>query len=248
MVIRHYFKRIFTQPINLLVLLALPVGILILNLSILNAVPPPDTPSIFENPASIDAGFVSMIIIIMFAFFGASVVYDYLFEDIRGERRWRLLAAPQTVGKYVFANVLGSTVFSLVSSVLIYGVGILMYDAYVPNLWVVAGTIFLFTVFAQLLGMFLLLVCPKKGTAEAALQGIVWSLTILTGNMFGGLNLGRVGNFIFQRATPNALAMDTFIRYITDDMVLVRNNMLALGGYIVVMAIVVAIVARRRPF
>jgi len=242
--IKHYFKRIFTMPINLLIFILLPVGISLVNNMIM--VIEPVIQEDVGNLAGITATIISVVIIVMFAFFGSALVYDLLFDDFKSPRRWRLLAAPTSLGKYVMANIIICTVFSLITSALIFVANVFIFDAFVPNLLVMGAALFLFTVFAQLLGMFIFLIAPKKGVAEAIVQGIVWSTSLLAGNMMGGINLGRFGNFIFQRATPNAIAMQAMFDNIFGDTRAAMTQIGYLGIYVVVMAIVVAITARRR--
>jgi len=251
--IKHYFKRVFTQPINILIFVLLPVGIVIVNNAIM--VINPEIEAEVLNIAGMQTTFISSIIMVMFAFFGSAVAYDLLYDDLRSPHRWRLLAAPVSVSKYVFANIVVCMVFSLITSALIFVASVIIFNAYIPNLLVFGLIIFLFTLFAQLLGMIMFLLIPKKGTAEAIMQGIVWSTSILGGNMFGMIDLGRVGNFIFQRATPNILALNALTVNIFGDFGSVifdrgslASNIAFLGVYVVVAAIVLVIVARRRSF
>ena len=246
--IKHYFKRIAFHPINLLVFILLPVGISVINNSVLLNV-------------IIDAGvegFVDMgeqyaivtaIIMIMFAFFGLSLIYDLLYDDFKSARRWRLLVAPKSLGTFIYSNAVASTIVSLISSALIFVANVLIYGANVPNLWALAVVIFVFTLFVQLTGMLIFLLIPKKGTAEAATHAIVWSTTILMGNMFGSINLGAALNFVFQRATPNALATNALFNLIVENNISQAMTYTGfIGIYVVVMAVIVTLIARRRPF
>lgn len=246
--IKHYFKRIALHPINLLVFLLLPVGVSIINNSVLQVVIDDAGAAGFVNMAE-QYAIVTAVIMVMFAFFGLSLIYDLLYDDFKSARRWRLLAAPKSMSKFIYSNAVASTVVSLVSSVLIFVANVLIYDAYVPTLWALAVVVFVFTIFVQILGMLLFLLIPKKGSAEAATHAIVWSTTILAGNMFGNINMGAALNFVFQRATPNALATNALFNIIIENNINQAMTYVGfIGIYIVAAAIVVAIVARRRPF
>jgi len=244
--IRHYFKRIATHPLNLLIFVLLPVGVAIINNSVIQVFIE-DAGGMIN--ARVQATLISAIIIIMFAFFGLSLIYDLLYDDFKSPRRWRLLAAPTSLSKYIYANGISSTIVSLVSSALIMLSSVIIYDAYLPNMWAFGAVVFVFTIFVQIMGMLIFLLVPKKGTAEAVTHAIVWSTTILSGNMFAAINMGAVLNFIFQRATPNALAMRALFYIIENNNIRGAMNYVGfIGIYVVVAAIVVAIVARRRSF
>ncbi|MCL2361443.1 MAG: ABC transporter permease [Defluviitaleaceae bacterium] len=246
--IRHYFKRIATHPLNLLVFILLPVAISVINNEVLNVVID-DAGAGGIIDMSVQYAIVSAIIMVMFAFFGLSLIYDLLYDDFKSARRWRLLASPASLGKFIASNAVASTVVSLVSSALIFLANAIIYDAYVPNLWAFGLIIFVFTIFVQIMGMLLFLLIPKKGTAEAATHAIVWSTTILAGNMFGTINLGTALNFVFQRATPNALATNAIFNLIIENDIsqaMIYTGFI--GIYVIAAAVIVAIVARRRPF
>jgi len=231
------------------------VGIVIVNnaIMVINI----NAPDEIANITSMQTTFITGLIMIMFAFFGAGIAYDLLFEDFKTPQRWRMLATPVSLSKFVFSNMAVSMFFSLITSALIFLSSVIIFDTYIPNMWLFAATMFIFTLFAQLLGMLLFLLVPKKGTAEAILQGIVWGTHLLSGDMFGTINLGSVGNFIFQRAAPNAIAMNIMVDNIFGDLVggiITRNtggvamNLGLLGLYVLVAAIAVVVVARRRSF
>jgi len=198
---------------------------------------------------SVQYAAVSSVVMIMFAFFGLSLIYDLLYDDFKDARRWRLLAAPKSMSAFIYSNAVASTVVSLISSALIFAANVIIYGAYVPSIWALTIIVFVFTIFVQIMGMLLFLLIPKKGTAEAATHAIVWSTSILAGNMFGAINLGSALNFIFQRATPNALAVNALFNIIIEnDTSQAMIYVGFIGIYVVAAAIVVAIVARRRPF
>jgi len=246
--IKHYFRRIATHPINLLVFVLLPVGVSIINNSVLQVVID-DAGATGLVDMRIQYAIVSSVVMIMFAFFGLSLIYDLMYDDFKSARRWRLFAAPQSLSKFIYSNALASTVVSLISSALIFLANVLIYDAYIPNIGALIAIVFVFTIFVQILGMLLFLLIPKKGNAEAATHAIVWSTTILSGNMFGMINLGTVGNFIFQRATPNALAINALINIIIENNISQAMKYVGfIGLYAIAAAIIVAIIARRRPF
>jgi len=249
--IKHYFRRIFTNRINLLVLMLMPVGILVLNNLALQMVDGEELLGVV-NDFSMDATALGIIITVMFAFFNTSLAYDFPFDDFKGPRRWRLLAAPVSLGKYIASNAVVSIVFSMLSSTLLMAVSVIAFNAYVPSLphiGLVFAVIFVFTIFAQVFGLLLFLIFPKKSQAEAAVMGIVFGLFILAGQFIIAVpSLGTVGNFIFQRAMPNALAVNALFNLVVGDIDTTLKYLGFIGIYTVVTAIVVAIVSRRRPF
>jgi len=204
--LKHYFKRIFTHPLNLLILIGLPIGILIINILVMQAFQADIGVEIegYDIPATV----LMVVITIMFAFFNMSLAYDFPFDDFRTARRWRLLAAPVSLTQYLLSNAFVGFVFSMLTSAILVAVGVLFFNAYLPNVFVLAAVVFVFSIFSQLVGILLYLLCPKKANAEALVFAIVFGLFILSGQFMFPVDLGSVGNFIFGRSTPNALAVN----------------------------------------
>jgi len=191
-----------------------------------------------------------IVITMVFQFFGSSLVIDFLYKDLRGDMRWRLFAAPVSVNTHVFAGLLASMIFLVFSSVLLLGFGVVFYDAYLFNRFILAATLLVTSFYAQLFGMLLFLIVPKKAAAELFIMASAFAMAIGGGLMIGELNLGRVGNFIFQHVTPLALAIRAVQNsgFFVDNMPASIFNFTALVAMTAGLAVVVFLLGRRRRF
>jgi len=261
MIIRHYFKRILTEPIGLLIYIGLPMLLVVLN-AVLN-IGIMDTPDDqLLNGYSMIATGIMTIIMVMFQFMGGALVVDYYYRDFKSDQRWRLLASPAPLGRFIFASTLACVTFSVISGGLIIAVSALFLDAYLHNPFILFATLVLMAIFAQLLGILVSLIGFKKGTSEAITTLFSFAMVIPAGHMFMiNFGLGRVGEFIFSRATPYALAINAILYsgslggdlfgnegFIGADIGMALLNLGLLAATTLVLGIIVAIVARRRSF
>ena len=210
MIILHYFKRILTEPIGILIYIGLPMVLVILNV-VLNVgiMETPDAQVI--NGYSMIATGIMTIIMVMFQFMGGALIVDYYYRDFKTDQRWRLLASPMPLSRFLFASMLACVTFSILSGGLIIAVSAIFLDAYLHNPFILIAVLVVMALFAQVFGILVSLLGLKKSTAEAITTLFSFAMVIPAGHMFVNFRMGEVGDFIFGRATPYAQAVNAIL-------------------------------------
>ncbi|MCL1878317.1 MAG: hypothetical protein FWF80_05630, partial [Defluviitaleaceae bacterium] len=126
----HYLKRSVFDPIGLLIFIFMPVALVFLNVEI-NVIDLEDV--VRQNVATN----VVMSIMLMFQVMAGSYICEYVCHDLRSETRWRLLAAPVSLNKYLFSAMAASLLFSLITGALVLVLGYFVYDIYMGNIGIV---------------------------------------------------------------------------------------------------------------
>jgi len=248
----------------LLVYILLPTGLLALNMIVNNA-NVEGTEHIY-NGFDMIASVVVMNLLVMFQIFSSSTIIDYLHSDINGERRWRLLAAPATLGSYIFAATVAAILFSMISGAILLLVGYFVFNAYMFNLLIVIGIMFILSLMAQIFGMFLFMFFKKKSTTEAIILVSGFAMTIAAGGFLGEINFGvQVVTTFFQEYTPFALGFRAILHtgnfpvsenffsgfynfgMSQNNLTYALRNLCILTAITAVMGVIVAVIARRRP-
>ena len=262
MIIKHYLRRLLTEPIGLAINVAFPVVIVVLNTVINVDILDAADQSLIVNGYSVMATVLATIIMVMFQFMYGTHIVDLLFRDFRSATRWRLLAAPKSINKYIFSAMLACVFFSILAGVLIMAVAAIFLDAHLHNPFILIGVITITSIFSQIFGMLVFLLVRKKGTAEAICVLFSFAMVVPAGHFLITFNMGRVVDFIFGYLTPYALAMrailssgimgNTVNENFTGNFAYGRDmstallNMGALAATTAALAIITAIVARRR--
>jgi len=253
MIFKHYLIRICKEPIGLVCLILLPVAIASL-FSFINNTAIEGYRHIV-NGFNMSATFQTMSMMVMFQFFCAGIVVDFMYTDLRSDMRWRLLASPQPLRKFIFANIYASIIFSIFSGLIIIVVGMLAFNVYLSTIWVTLTTLVVLAVSLTLLGTLLFLLIPNKRTAEAITFVLAFGQTL-------PLNFLPLENnairFIFERCTPFAFAFNAIlysgdtrtwlINPIYMDMGRSMMNLGFLVAFGVIIGIAVLIVSRKRSF
>ena len=199
----HYLYRTIKHPVNLAVYLLLPAVIIALNVMIFDG--QMEGTDHIVNGFNLAATAPVIQIMVMFQLFGTSLVYDHLYADFRSDRRWRLLAAPKSLGSYLRANLCAAVIVSMVSGTVLMLAGRFIFNAYLFNVPVLFATMFALTALAMGVGLIIFLVTEKKSAAEGLAHAFVWPQFI---PIMMGLAAEGPMHFIFQRATPAALGMN----------------------------------------
>ncbi|MCL2357870.1 MAG: ABC transporter permease [Defluviitaleaceae bacterium] len=248
----HYLRRTSLDPIGLLIFILMPVVLVFLNVEI--------------NVANIDFGghviatVVVLQIMMMFQLMAGSYICEYVCLDLQGETRWRLLAAPVALNKYLFGALAASLLFTLVSGGIILLIGAVVYDIYVGNIGFVVAAMVLTALFGQFLGVILSVLIKKSGTAVAAHIGISWAIFILSG-FFGRVRLPVIGDLLSTHGMPYSAALRAVLQsgvgqFVFDDYGMLLSatadttsaltGLAALAGFAAVTGIVAWLLGRRR--
>ncbi|MCL2404612.1 MAG: ABC transporter permease [Defluviitaleaceae bacterium] len=264
MITKHYFKRLLVEPIGLAINVFFPVLLVFINVTVnVNAMEGGDT--LFSG-YSVTATSIATLIMVMFQFMYGTHMVDLFFRDFKNSRRWRLLAAPASLSKYLFSIMMASVFFSVLTGVLIMAVAAIALNAHVHNPFVLLTVIVIIAVFSQVFGMLVSLLIRKKGVAEAVCVLFSFFMIVPSGDFLVTININiHALNVFFNYMTPYAQAMraimasgimgnsvsDNFggaLQYMGRDMSTALLNMGTLTATTILLAIIVVIVSRRRSF
>jgi len=239
LIFRHYFFRMIREPIALLIFILLPLSLVFMNNMINFALV--DVADDIVNGYSMSATFVAVAIALLFQFIGGSLVMDAFYTELRASLRWRLLAAPVSMNKYMMANLLACIIYSVLMGVLVFAISAIFFNAYLHNPLVVLGVLVTTSTFSQLLGMLLFFLCKRKNAAEAIIG--VFAGTMGVGMGFLGINFGRAADFIFNNITPLAVSLRavTFSGFANADMNADMNIVITNWGILIALTVVLAV-------
>jgi len=262
-IIKHYFKRLLIEPIGLAINVFFPVVMVFIQITVsVNAMSDGD---MLIDGYSLTATSIAVIIMVMFQFMYGTHMVDLVFNDFKSSRRWRLLVAPVSLSKYIFSILVAAASFSVLTGVLIMGVAAIFLNAHLHNVAILLTVIIIMSIFAQVFGMLMSLLIPKKGVAEAVCVLFSFFMLIPSGDFLISINVGGVVGTFFEYMTPYAMAMRAILasgimantvsaNFAMDlaefgrDMSTALINTGALAATTLVLAIIVVIVSRRRSF
>ncbi|MCL1883251.1 MAG: hypothetical protein FWF81_05800 [Defluviitaleaceae bacterium] len=248
-ILKHYIKRAFLDPIGVLVFVLMPI-IFITVMYLLNM----DIEGYYHivngyNTVSTGNVIANMLV---FQFMGGTYIIDYVYLDFKSDRRWRLLSA-QSLNKYLLYALAACVMFSMVSSLIVLGVGYFFLNAYVGNIIMILAVVLCVALFGQLLGIFLSLFVKKKSTCEGILMASVWIMFILSGFMFG-IEIPVFGGFMQDYGTPAAVAIHAIFQsglpalgVSEPDMNRAYLSLAILVGFTAAIAVAVFVAGRRKP-
>lgn len=254
----HYLKRAATEPLTLVIFLLLPVAVITFQVIIMDSV----TEGYYHIVQGYDVQSTGFIIIIMLLFQIMCGTYtsDFVFWDFKSDRRWRLLATPISLNKYLFSAVAAGMLATLVSGFIILAVGYFAFNMYLGNIGMILAVMLVIALFSHLLGLFLSLFCKKRGTVDALIQLIAWGMIILSGYFLISIDLPLVGDFFSTYGTPYVAAISAIFESMSvyepeiGEAIIIRGDMSQaflyfgiLAGMTAVMAVATIIAVRRRP-
>ena len=241
-------RRTTREPIGFLIFILLPTVLLILNNTINAALVDP-TENIV-NGYNMSATTVGLVMMVLFMSIGGTIIMDYFYNDLCGAMRWRVAAAPISIGAYVFAMLLASVIYAMMMGFLIMTISYVFFNAYLHNVWVLLAVMLVLAILWQMVGMILAMLCTKRRIAEAIVGTIVVLMTFVGDLATNIFNVGRVGVFIWGYATPFAMAIRAvqYSGFVENDMNVALFNLGMLVAITVVLAIAVFALGRRRLF
>lgn len=255
LIFKHYLRRALKEPIGFAVGTGLPT-VLILIISFVMMKQVPDEDMYMWNGYNVIATPIAVLFMTGFQFFGGNVLLDYIYEDFRGDRRWRMLSMPVKTMDYVVGILMASCFFGMIQGGLIIGVSTMVLDVYWGNPFILVGTLFACSALAQLLYMLLFLLIPKKGTIEIITQ-VVIQVMIFSSGLISTFEVDlEQGNTVVKEAafeqygTPISLARNAILDsgFIGGNM---DNALLSLGllyGVLAIFIIAVVVCGKRKGF
>jgi len=190
----HYFKRAFADIVGMSLLLIIPLGIIILNTFLGDG--------LTYDGYNIAASGVAPAMMLSFQFFNCAIMLTFLYEDFRGERRWRLKAAPCTLRSFLAPAIVANWIISALFGVVLIAITGLFFNAFWGNLLIVAVVLGLVSLMSIFIAMLLFLFVRKFSTANGLVYIISFGLMLLSGILFIPLGDGVIGTFLTNYGTP----------------------------------------------
>jgi len=146
----------------------------------------------------------AMLMLCIFQLFSPLQHY-YLFSDFQSSMRFRLYSAPISKAKFILSMGFAGWMYSVFIGLFFILTTSILFRVQWGNILVVSLALFLLSVFAQLISVFLFFILPTRGAAEAGVQFVGWGTMILSS---GIVNIGNnaVTDFFQMYGTPISLA------------------------------------------
>jgi len=257
MILKTYIIRTLKDPLNLIMLILFPIAMISVMTFAANAN--------VEGYDHITNGFNRFATgnltfnVVFFQFFCGMIVTDYLYLDFRSDMRWRLMATPKPFNRFLFSAIASSTFVSILNGAIILAFGRFALSAHLHNLLITGATLIILAVFLTMLGVLCFMFFPKKGTTTAVIMAFAFAQMLPI--QFGMLRIEPdvIGAASFMPVVAGVRAMQhsgvmmaefsdgEFIGMLDADMQMALIHLGILAGFMVVTAIVVAIMGRRRP-
>jgi len=196
LIIKHYLLRSLFDPLNTAVLLLLPLALLVAN-TLLGQAFGID----FEDIMVLSS--TTMFVMCVFQLFSPLQHY-YLFSDFQASMRFRLYSAPVSKTKFVLSMGIAGWLYSVFIGLFFIVITSVIFNVQWGSILVVLLVLFLLSVFAQLISIFLFFILPTRGAADAGVLVVGWGTLILSGGM---VNIGSnaVTDFLGMYGTPVSL-------------------------------------------
>jgi ABC-2 type transport system permease protein len=257
LIFKHYLKRSLTEPIGIAVVTGLPTVLITILTLVMMGQTPEGVPYML-NGYNMIATHIAIMFMVSFQFFGGNILLDFIHQDFRGDRRWRMFAMPVKDNDYVLGTLAACVLYCIVQGGLVISITAIFLDVYWGNPFILIATLIACACIAQLIWMLLFMIFPKKGTVEAAGQIVTWTMMIASGWIGMNVNEGNVtvtgggaiDNFITRYGTPISLARNaiTDSGFVGDNMNHALFNLGILYALLLVLAIIVTALVNKRGF
>jgi len=196
LILGYNLKRVFTDIWAISLLLVIPLGLTVIN-------------GLFDDPASLNGYNVSASMnmpafLLGFQFFKMGILLHYLYNDLRGDMRWRLRATPHSLLSFILPTFVAGWIISLVLGLIIVLISVVFLDVYLGNLFIFAAVLLLVSLMANCLAMLLFLFTKKFSLANTLVYVISFGLMILSGFMIP-LGDSAIADFLREHGTPLVL-------------------------------------------
>jgi len=246
-VLRHFLKRSFLDPMSVIFLILLPLGIVILN-SVIN-INIMETAGNAQNTAA-EVTAIAALFAISFQLFSGDVLIYSVYDDLRGPVGQRLRATPVPPNTFFVGALLASWIFNIVQATFILGVTTLVFDTSWGSPFVLIAAILLVSVISQLMSLIISQFAPTRKAASGILTAIGLFMMFLSGALFVPLGNSAIAEFIRSYGGPLALAWRSILfSGVVEDNVDMNQAMFNIG-ILAIIAVVLAgfaiITGRRR--
>ena len=212
MIVAHYMKRMFRDPKEIALLLAIPIGLILINSLIAGGDFEAET-GLYLAGYSILPSFMAPAFFLSFQFFNGFFMFIFLYKDFRSGMRWRLLAAPQPTWTFIFPAFVANWLVSIILGVVYIVVTAVFMNVYWGNLFILAAVLVIISLMATVVACLIFLFTRKASQANAVGYIVSFGLMILSGfmiplQMFGD---NAVIRFLLNHGTPLSLGQVAII-------------------------------------
>lgn len=169
-------------------------------------------------------------------------------EDFLSNMRSRLQSSPAAIGYILLGDLLGVTLMSFIQMVFVLMFAHFVYGANLgTNYLIVFGTLFLMTLFGQMLAGALALGMKNADAAQGLIGTLALGLAFLSGGFYTSPIKGAAGKFLATYGTPNSLAQTAIFGSIyggDSTIIFTCMGILALSTFIL-MALTIGFAKRR---
>jgi len=235
LIFRHFLFRSFRDPMSMVFFILLPLGLIVLNVAINFA----QMAEVGNTSTAVEATAMATLFMLAFQFFSSDILVYNVYDDIRGNVRWRLLAAPVPQQTFFIAAMVSSWVFNLFQAGIIIGVSSILFEMEWGYLWVMFAVVLLVSLIAQLIALLMTQLFKTRKVASGVLQGLCFLFMLLSGVLFVPLGDSAIATFVQQYGTPLGVAWHAIWNsgLVEYDMSQVFRNLIILGGMAAVLAI-----------
>jgi len=212
MIVLHYMKRMLRDPKEIALLLAIPIGLIILNTLIVGGDFEAET-GLYLAGYRILPSFLAPAFLLSFQFFNGFFMFSFLYKDFRSGMRWRLLAAPCPVRAFIFPAFIANWIFSIALGVVYVLVTAVALNVYWGNLFILAAVLVVIALMSTVVACLIFLFTNKFSQANALGYIVSFGLMVLSGfmiplQMFGD---NAVIRFLLNYGTPLSLGQASII-------------------------------------
>jgi len=251
LIFTHYFKRLLRNPINILVYIVLPMGLVVLNMLANIGMFELQGGDLAANASAVaaTATLLATVFMVAFQFFSGELLMENIYSDFEeGPVRWRLSASPVPQRTFLFGAAVACWTFNLVQAILIFSVLAILFDIYWGNPLVLVAVVLIVSIMSQLIGALVSQLAPTRKTATVAINLLCFGMMFLSGFLFIPLGNSAIATFITSYGTPLALAFRAILYAgpVLDNMGHALFNLGLLAVITLVLAALVFTLGRRR--
>ncbi|MFW5838841.1 MAG: ABC transporter permease [Bacillota bacterium] len=194
--LRFYGLRVLKDYIGHIILIGLPIALITLMVMINKDI----EPDISTGELAISIGFIY---IVMFQWFGSAYTFEGIEHDFFTAFKDRLRAAPVHPVKFIIANIVFGLITSYLQTVVILLYVIFVYQAVIPNLYLVFIILLLGAILAQLVAALCILWLKKASKAQALITVFI-IMSMLIAGLFVPLPSNSLTAFLSTYSSPLA--------------------------------------------
>ena len=247
--VAHYARRASRNYLDVLLLIGIPLGLIVIN-----GVAFLGDGYMFEG-YNIAMSNLAPAFMLSFQFFSGGTILLLLFNDLKGEMRNRLGAAPCSKHSFLAPAFFANWIFSICNAIILIVITSLFLNVYWGNLLVLALTLTLVSLIAILIFALVFLFAKTYSMANGLVYGISFGMMLLSGWLLVPIDGNPVGDFLLQY-TPLSLGVNAIVNSgMMSDFIFIGEgqgieqswiNIAILVGIALVLGLIAIVSARRK--